>query len=127
MAAFRPPLPDRPHERSPAPDSPRPLARSRALAIYAAGAAVVLALGGLWAWWAGRAVPPPDDGPVPAGADDPRLTYPTRYKNVRPEVKYVGDAACADCHIKESESYARHPMGRSLTPVAEAAPIEQYG
>src|SRR5262245_37622426 len=96
---------------TPSPNSPRPLARSQALAILAGGVAVLVSLGGLWAWWAGRPAPaPPDDGP--AAAIDPRLSYPTPYKNVRPEVKYVGDAVCAECHAKESESYAHHPMGR---------------
>jgi predicted CXXCH cytochrome family protein len=113
---------------APSPDPPRPLARSRALAILAGGVIVLLTLGGLWAWWAGRPAPsPPDDGPEPAAAIDPRLTYPTPYKNVRPEVKYVGDAVCAGCHGKESESYAQHPMGRALAPVSEATPIESYG
>src|SRR5438128_9804074 len=27
---------------------------------------------------------------------DPRLTFPTRYRNVRPEVKYLGDQACQE-------------------------------
>jgi Flp pilus assembly protein TadD len=41
------------------------------------------------------------------------------YANVRPEVRYVGDQACAECHPSETESYRRHPMGRSLQPVSD--------
>ncbi|MBO0697614.1 MAG: hypothetical protein J2P46_04410, partial [Zavarzinella sp.] len=42
-------------------------------------------------------------GPGPAAADDPpppdpRLTFDTPFRNVRPDVAYVGDAACAPCH-----------------------------
>src|SRR5436305_314304 len=44
---------------------------------------------------------------------DPRLTYDTPFENVRPDVKYVGDKACAECHPKETEQYHKHPMGRS--------------
>jgi predicted CXXCH cytochrome family protein len=56
--------------------------------------------------------------PVTSGVnalpDDPRLTYATPFKNVKPDVKYVGDRACAQCHVTHSELYHRHPMGRSL-------------
>ncbi len=47
--------------------------------------------------------------------EDPRQTFATPYRNVRPEVKYVGGAVCAKCHAAIAESYRRHPMGRSLT------------
>ena len=30
-----------------------------------------------------------------ARSDDPRVMYDGPYRNVRPDVKYVGDAACA--------------------------------
>jgi hypothetical protein len=59
-------------------------------------------------------------------AEDPRLTYATPFKNVRPDVKYVGDAACADCHAGLVESYRRHPMGRSLGPIASVARQQRY-
>ena len=42
------------------------------------------------------------------------------YKNTRPGVKYVGDAACTRCHAEIAETYRRHPMGRSLAPIATA-------
>jgi hypothetical protein len=60
-----------------------------------------------------------------AGAD-PRLVYSAPYRNVRPEVKYVGDGACATCHPGQSSSYHEHPMARSMSLVSRAAPVERY-
>jgi len=48
------------------------------------------------------------------------------YENTRPGVKYLGDAACIRCHAEIAETYRRHPMGRSLTPVA-LAPSSEAG
>jgi hypothetical protein len=48
--------------------------------------------------------------PRPLGLDSP-------YSNTRPDVKYVGDAACARCHADLVQAYRTHPMGRSLGPV----------
>ena len=42
------------------------------------------------------------------------------YLNTRPGVRYLGDSACIRCHADISESYRRHPMGRSLAPIAAA-------
>ena len=39
------------------------------------------------------------------------------YRNARPGVGYVGDAACARCHDEIARAYRGHPMGRSLAPV----------
>jgi Tfp pilus assembly protein PilF len=39
------------------------------------------------------------------------------FVNTRPEVKYVGDGACVECHREISEAYRSHPMGRSLEPL----------
>jgi Flp pilus assembly protein TadD len=41
------------------------------------------------------------------------------YRNTRPDVKYVGDAACNRCHADIAASFGRHPMGRSFTPMTE--------
>ncbi len=57
---------------------------------------------------------------------DPRLTADTPFLNVRPEVRYVGDEACAGCHSKHSASYRQHPMGRSLAPIAQVANRQRY-
>jgi hypothetical protein len=87
------------------------------------GVALVLALGAAAAgvWWGLRLAS------APAPAEDPRLSYPTPYRNVRPEVQYVGDAACAPCHADIAAAYAQHPMSRSLAPVGRLAEVERYG
>src|SRR5438034_1886311 len=93
----------------------------------------LLVLLGAFVWLRGRTLvgrianPSPEDTtPVgrianPSHEEDPRRTYASRYRNVRPEVGYVGDQVCADCHPGEAEGYRRHPMGRSLAPVSPAA------
>jgi hypothetical protein len=43
------------------------------------------------------------------------------YQNTRPEVKYLGDTSCVGCHAMSAQSFYRHPMGRSLAPIGEAA------
>jgi len=78
----------------------------------------MLAIGGgivSWLTWPWSRLPP-----------DPRLGYPTPYRNVRPGVGYVGDQRCADCHLEITEAYRRHPMGKSLGPVAAVSPVENY-
>ena len=79
-----------------------------------APAAIILLI---WAPWRKPPVLPPAD--PPHHAPDPRLTYQGPYLNVRPDVKYVGDSVCAECHADKAETYRRHPMGRSLQPIAE--------
>jgi Flp pilus assembly protein TadD len=103
--------------------SSRP-ARAGWLALLVSLVLGLLALGAVWTWHAARKGEPAAPTAEP---DDPRLTYPTPYRNVRPEVKYVGDAACADCHKEQTETYSRHPMGQSFALVAEATRIESYG
>ena len=78
-------------------------------------------------WWrtTRREIGPPLPSSPPA--EDPRLSYSGPFLNVRPDVGYVGDAACAECHAKIAESYSKHPMSRSLTPIAELAPTQKYG
>lgn len=96
------------------------------------GALVILGAGtGYWFYRNGRANPavavnqtqllqqemPPDD---------PRLTFKTPFRNVHPDVKYVGDKACTSCHQEVSHAFHQHSMGRSITPIAEIAPKQSY-
>jgi Flp pilus assembly protein TadD len=99
-------------------------ARGRAIL---AGAAVLAALLAVGLAVRKRGEPPADAEVRPPAPDDPRLTFATPFRNVRPGVGYVGDAACARCHRKLTDSYNQHPMGRSLTPMAVAARQERYG
>jgi predicted CXXCH cytochrome family protein len=105
-------------------EAPRGGLRPRRWQPAAAAAAVLLALLAAWKWW-----PRTTDKPEPARrsvADDPRLTFATPYRNVRPDVKYVGDAACAGCHPALARTFRQHPMGQSLALVAAASPLERY-
>jgi Tfp pilus assembly protein PilF len=107
--------------------SSRP-ARAGWLVLLLVPALGLLAFGAARKWRAAHTAP--EAAPADAAADepaDPRLTFPTPYRNVRPEVRYVGDDACAECHSEQAETYRRHPMGQSFAPVAAATPIEKYG
>jgi predicted CXXCH cytochrome family protein len=70
-----------------------------------------------------RTGPPPA---APAEQPDPRRAYAGPYRNVAPEVQYVGDERCAACHQDIAASYAHHPMGRSLVPAADLAGRQDY-
>jgi hypothetical protein len=96
--------------------------RARRWLVIAAGMAM-LGTAGLAAWCWQRPAAPISSA---AAADDPRLSYPTPFQNVRPEVRYAGDAACAGCHPAIAESFARHPMGRSAAPAGQLAALDHY-
>ena len=94
--------------------------------------ALIAAIGGVWYGFyrsAPAAIEPqkavetirPD-----AVAPDPRLAFDTPFRNVKPHVKYVGDAACSGCHPTIDKNYHAHPMGRSAEYVAKASAIETY-
>lgn len=107
------------------------------LAIRAVGGLALLALLGVlaaWKWWpkggpavvedAGKLSSP--SAPANTAAADPRRTIATAFRNVRPEVRYVGDDACFDCHPRLSTTYHRHPMGRSLASLGDYSDLECY-
>lgn len=78
------------------------------------GVAALIVWGGVAAWRAFRPGAVGGDTALPPLPPDPRDTTDSPYRNVRPGVKYVGSAACADCHADVTARYAGHPMGRSL-------------
>ena len=78
------------------------------------GGLIVLAAWGGWALWHSLH---PGETSQPT---DPRETFATPFRNVRPGVQYVGDAACASCHPRHAKTYRQHPMGQSLTLVSDA-------
>jgi hypothetical protein len=49
------------------------------------------------------------------------------FLNLAPEVAYVGDAACVNCHFAEAEAFHAHPMGRSTRKVetVDLAPLDK--
>ena len=67
-----------------------------------------------------RPKPEPHSQGESRSIEDPRLAYGGPYQNIHPDVKYVGDEACALCHDQQTESFRRHPMGRSLFPMGSA-------
>jgi Tfp pilus assembly protein PilF len=48
------------------------------------------------------------------------INFRSPYLNTRLDVKYVGDRECVRCHREIADSYAQHPMGRSLAPITTA-------
>src|SRR5262249_40045818 len=74
---------------------------------------LLLVLSASATWWRWHGTPPTEV--PPKRPDDPRLTFPTPFLNVRPEVQYVGDAECAKCHSGRTDTYHQHPMGRSMS------------
>jgi predicted CXXCH cytochrome family protein len=100
------------------PSSNSPSRRSRW--IIAVGVAALVGLACYGTLRALRSASSERSVPAPEQTDpDPRRAANTPYLNVRPDVAYVGDEACASCHVKYVESYRHHPMGRSLRPVAD--------
>jgi predicted CXXCH cytochrome family protein len=57
---------------------------------------------------------------------DPRLASLSSYRNIRPEIEYVGDQVCASCHPAETASFQHHPMGRSAAYVSRDSPTEPF-
>ncbi len=91
---------------------------SNARRLLALTAAALLAGGGVVCFLLLRAAPRDPDGAH--APPDPRRQYAGPFRNVAPEVRYVPDAQCKECHPAIAAAYARHPMGRSLFAVPEA-------
>jgi predicted CXXCH cytochrome family protein len=100
----------------------------RRIAFLSAGLVLLVVLGVVGVRMARRPAPiQPEVSPAAlAEPSDPRLTYTGPYRNIHPDVRYVGDAQCAGCHEEIAQSYARHPMGRSLVPVADLLDRQRY-
>jgi len=95
------------------------------------GLAVTVSVGiGVGFWYLLPHDAPPDPQPEVFAPDpptpDPRLVFDTPFRNVKPDVRYVGDDACARCHLSITKSYHAHPMGRSAAFVPEPVPVEKY-
>src|SRR5207245_8923960 len=79
-------------------------------------------------WLFFRRTHSPEGRPVHSSVSpDPRLTYAGPYRNIEPNVAYVGDAVCAKCHQDIAETYAKHPMARSLQPVTQVDHANRLG
>jgi hypothetical protein len=97
-----------------------PRSRPRVSIFVLAGSLLVLGIGVVWTRWPAGYAP----GRLAAGHERLAGSWPeTPWKNARPGVKYVGDAACTHCHGEIAETFRRHPMGRSLAPIARAPAV----
>ena len=76
------------------------------------GVIVILLLGWWSGWFDSAPVSKPGDTDTPS--PDPRLAYKGPFKNIHPDVKYVGDAVCAQCHYGHATGFHAHPMGQSI-------------
>ncbi len=65
---------------------------------------------------------PADSEPAPKSKNKRVEPEPLEFRNTALSVGYVGDAKCAECHLAETESYRKHPMGRSMTTVGKLKP-----
>lgn len=106
------------------PDAPSNSRRRWVLPVVALGLLGVAVAG--WLHFRGTRPTPTDAPPVVAedSPPDPRVVFNTPYRNVAPEVKYVGDARCQPCHVAIAESYHQHPMGRSAEWVRPDAAVD---
>jgi predicted CXXCH cytochrome family protein len=109
---------------------PLPIRLSRR-AIAGALLATGLAAGAVSIWFATRpghpSAPEPEARPQPdPPTPDPRLVFDTPFRNVKPDVGYVGDEVCARCHRSIADSYHAHPMGRSAALVSKGKTVEKY-
>jgi len=103
------------------PAKPRRFAFDRRVTSVAlASLLLVVGLGIARALWLARQSP----WARPASSARQTGSWPqSPWLNTRAGVKYVGDAVCARCHAAIAETYRRHPMGRSLTPIATAPAV----
>src|SRR5262249_48864129 len=101
--------------------------RQRAWILVVIACTVVSVMIGLLLWPKSEDAGEDEKDPVALNRVDPRLDYRGPFLNVTARVKYVGSAACAECHPKQAGTYAEHPMGKSVLPVADFAATQNYG
>jgi hypothetical protein len=100
----------------PVPDIP-PVRQRRWPRGAAAGLVVLAVAGACVAGWLARRTGPAQPS-AQRPSDDPRRTYSGPYRNIDPDVAYVGDQPCAGCHLDKEDAYRGHPMANTLAPVA---------
>src|SRR5688500_17549847 len=80
---------------------PAPMPRPARVRLLVVGVALGLgAAAAAYFFWPTQQVGPPREPDVASDVEppDPRQTFATRFRNVHPDVIYVGDAACRPCH-----------------------------
>jgi hypothetical protein len=97
--------------------NPSPSGRSFPLWVIVVAGLVVV--GVVAVWW--NSTPKPEDLSPVVEPVIPAPSFVSPYRNTKPGVAYVGDAACVACHAKTCETYHAHPMGRSMGAVTDKA------
>lgn len=66
---------------------------------------------------------------IAADVDEPTAMVPdsieARFRNVATSTAYVGDSACASCHVATAASYAKHSMAKSFHQWTPDVRVEQ--
>jgi len=114
--------PERQHDPPPRGDLPPPSRRSLGIPTLAGVVGIAFVVGCAAYWgvrhWRSAVIVPVVAPPAPV-PEDPRLSYSGPFQNIHPDVPYVGDAKCAQCHSDIATAYREHPMGRSLLPIPQ--------
>src|SRR5262249_52291324 len=79
--------------------------RQRAWILVVIACTVVSVMIGLLLWPKSEDAGEDEKDPVALNRVDPRLDYRGPFLNVTARVKYVGSAACAECHPKQAGTY----------------------
>src|SRR6516225_8488737 len=79
--------------------------RTFRLPVFRGGIIVLVLLSAALAWgWRFHSREDRGTGPAETLPQDPRLAYTGPFRNIHPDVHYVGDEQCAGCHTKETET-----------------------
>lgn len=57
---------------------------------------------------------------------DPRIVTDSPFRNIRPDVEYVGDKACAACHATIDGTFHQHPMGQSASLISADSQSQNF-
>src|SRR5262245_62154657 len=76
--------------------------------------------------WSSQEPSPKAPRPSAEAAAPPALSQ-SKYRNTKPDVAYVGDAKCADCHEHQAQTYGTHPMGQSMREIQSTDRSETDG
>jgi tetratricopeptide (TPR) repeat protein len=85
---------------------------TKAKVLLAAAVLVSAAIVAVLIGWA------PPLGRIFRGAGSGGVAYTGPFQNVDRSVQYVPEQRCTKCHADKARSFSKHPMGRSLMPVA---------